>query len=79
MKTYWSHAMTRRLVLSFREKGKPFTFDELYQKGPDDLILYKVVSDLVKVGLINGPDPLDPCIEGDHGDWTYTANNNTNS
>ena len=70
---YWTKAMCRRLVMTFRAKGKPFTFQEMYEKGPGDLDLYAVVSDLVKAGLINGPDPLDPCIEGDHGDWTYNG------
>jgi hypothetical protein len=69
---YWSHAMTRRLVMSFRAKGKPFTFQEMYEKGPGDLDLYAVVSDCVKKGLINGPDPMDPDTNGGHDDWTYT-------
>jgi hypothetical protein len=79
MKIYWSHAMTRRLVLTFLEKGKPFTFEEMYEKGPDDLILYEVVSDYVKKGLINGPDPMDPDVLGGHDDWTYTASARSHS
>ena len=71
---YWTKAMCRRLVMYFRAKGRPFTFQEMYEKGPGDLDLYDVVSDLVKKGLINGPDPMDPDTNGGHDDWTYTAN-----
>ena len=43
----------------------------MHKSEPLDGDLYCAVSDLVRRGVLSGPDPLDPCITGDHSDWTY--------
>ena len=70
-------AWLRRLVMHMTRDGRAVTMDDIYmhKSEPLDGDLYCAVSDLVRRGVLSGPDPLDPCITGDHSDWTYQREN----
>lgn len=77
-------AWLRHLVMHMTRDGRAVTMDDISAGGrafprmhksePLDGDLYCAVSDLVRRGVLSGPDPLDPCITGDHSDWTYQRN-----
>lgn len=61
----------KKLIKKYLAKGKPFTFQDVYEdpSDPTDQDLYKAFSEMVKDGEINGPDPHKA--RGNHTDWKY--------
>jgi hypothetical protein len=66
-------AEAKKLVIQYASRGRPFSFQDVYEddSDPTDLDLYQAVSDLVAEGRITGPDPLDRSTHGNHNDWVY--------
>jgi predicted double-glycine peptidase len=68
-----SVSSAKKLIKKYLAKGKPFTFQDVYEddSDPTDGDLYDAFSEMVKAGEIDGPDPRDKSTKGNHDDWKY--------